>query len=66
MFFSILVFFDNFSLVYDLQNIKQIDNQEHIRIIGYRAIEIQKNKKIIYKLSKINKNQIIKPHNKKL
>ena len=41
MFFSILLFIDNFSLVYDLQNINRIDNQEHIRIIWNQAIEIQ-------------------------
>ena len=66
MYFSILVFIDNLSLIYDLQNKKPIINYEHIKIIGVQALEIQKNKTIIYKLSKINDNQIIKPHNKKL
>ena len=65
MFFSILVFIDNFSLLYDLQNIKPIKNQEHIRIIGSQAIELQKNKMIVYKLTKLNEQQIIKHHNKK-
>ena len=66
MFFSISVFIDNLSLVYELQNIKPINNYEHIKIIGVQALEIQKNKTIIYKLSKIIENQTIKPHNKKL
>ena len=63
MFFLILVFIDNFSLLYGLQNIKPINNQEHIRIIGSQAIELQKNKMIIYKLSKLNEKQIIKNNN---
>ena len=42
MFFTILVFIDNLSLVYDLQNIKPIINYEPIKIIGVQALEIQK------------------------
>ena len=41
MFFTILVFIDNLSLVYGLQNIKPINNYEHIKIIGVQALEIQ-------------------------
>ena len=58
MFFSILVFIDNFTLLYELQNIKPINNQEHIRIIGSQAIELQKHKMIIYKLTKLNEQQL--------
>ena len=65
MFFSILVFIDNFTLLYDLQNIKPINNPEHIRIIGSQVIELQKNKMIIDKLTKLNEQQMIKHHNKK-
>ena len=43
-FSSILVFIDNFSQVYDIQNINPIDNYEHIKIIGIQALEIQYNK----------------------
>ena len=39
---SILLFLDNFSLVYDLNNIKPVGNPEHITIIGSQAIELQK------------------------
>jgi len=65
VFCTIIVFLDNFSLVYDLNSIKTIDENENIKIIGNQAIEIQKNKMIIYKLTKLNEQQIIKPHNKK-
>ena len=40
IFFSMIVFMENLSLVYDLQNIKQVNNPEHIRLIGSQAIEI--------------------------
>ena len=65
VFCTIIVFLDDFSLVYDLNSIKTIDENENIKIIGNQAIEIQKNKMIIYKLTKLNEQQIIKPHNKK-
>ena len=61
---SILLFLDNFNLVYDLNNIKPVGNPEHITIIGHQAIELQKNKMIIYKLTKINEQPIIKHSNK--
>ena len=48
-----------------MNSIKTIDENENIKIIGNQAIEIQKNKMIIYKLTKLNEQQIIKPHNKK-
>ena len=60
-FFSIIVFMENLSFVYDLNNIKLINNPEHIRLIGSQAIEIQKNKIIIYRLTKLNEKQIIIP-----
>ena len=65
VFCTIIVFLDNYSLVYDLNSIKTIDENENIKIIGNQAIEIQK-KMIIYKLTKLNEQQIIKPHNKKI
>ena len=61
-----IVFMENLSLVYDLKNIKPVNNPEHIRLIGSQAIEIQKNKIIIYRLSKLNEKQIIIPYRKKL
>ena len=42
IFVSILILFDNFNLVYDLNNIKPVGNPEHITIIGSQAIELQK------------------------
>ena len=57
---------ENLNLVYDLNNIKQVNNPEHIRLIGSQAIEIQKNKIIIYRLTKLNEKQIIIPYRKKL
>lgn len=67
MFCTILVFIDNFSLLQDLHAAtnKSVDNPEHIRIIGRQAVEIQKNKMIIYKLCKLNERPIVKhPHTK--
>ena len=55
---------ENLSFVYDLNNIKLINNPEHIRLIGSQAIEIQKNKIIIYRLTKLNEKQIIIPYRK--
>ena len=66
IFFSIIVFMENLNLVYDLNNIKPINNQEHIRLIGSQAIEMQKNKIIIYRLTKLNEKQIIIPYRKKI
>ena len=57
---------ENLSLVYDLKNIKPVNNLEHIRLIGSQAIEIQKNKIKIYRLTKLNEKQIIIPYRKKL
>jgi len=60
MFCTILVFIDNFSLLQDLHHAatnKSVDNPEHIRIIGMQAVEIQKNKMIIYKLCKDTEEQ---------
>ena len=62
--FSILAFIDNLGLAYDLNNIKPVSNPEHISIIGNQAIELQKNKMIIYKLTKLNEQSIIKHPNK--
>ena len=64
MFFSIIVFIENLSLVNDLNNVKPINNPEHIRLIGSQAIEIQKNKIIIFWLTKLNEKQIIIPYRK--
>ena len=64
IFFSIITFIDNLGLAYDLNNIKPVNNPEHISIIGNQAIEIQKNKMIIYKLTKLNEQPIIKHPNK--
>ena len=64
IFFSILAFIDNLGLAYDLNNIKPVNNQEHISIIGNQAIELQKNKMIIYKLTKLNEQSILKHPNK--
>ena len=50
--------------MYDLNNIKPVGNPEHITIIGHQAIELQKYKMIIYKLTKINEQPIIKHSNK--
>ena len=50
---SILLFLDNFSLLYGLNNIKPVGNPEHVTKIGNQAIEIQK-KMIIYKSTKLN------------
>ena len=55
---------ENLSLVYDLQNIKQVNNPEHIRLIGSQAIEIIYI--YIYRLTKLNEKQIIIPYRKKL
>ena len=64
IFFSIITFIDNLGLAYDINNIKPVSNPEHISIIGNQAIEIQKNKMIIYKLTKLNEQPIIKHPNK--
>ena len=64
IFSCILLLLDNFTLVHDLQNIKPIYNQEHIQIIGSQAIELQKNKVIIYNLTKIQEHQFIYPKEK--
>jgi len=64
IFFSIITFIDNLGLAYDLNNIKPVNNPEHISIIGNQAIELQKNKMIIYKLTKINEQPILKHPNK--
>ena len=64
IFFSIITFIDNLGLAYDLNNIKPVNNPEHISIIGNQVIEIQKNKMIIYKLTKLNEQPIIKHPNK--
>ena len=60
IFFSILAFIDNLGLAYDLNNIKP----EHISIIGNQATELQKNKMIIYILTKLNEQPILKHPNK--
>ena len=64
IFFSIITFIDNLGLAYDINNIKPVNNQEHISVIGNQAIELQKNKMIIYKLTKLNKQPILKHPNK--
>ena len=64
IFFSIITFIDNLGLAYDLNNIKPFNNPEDISIIENQAIEIQKNKMIIYKLTKLNEQPILKHPNK--
>ena len=64
VFVTILLFLDDFGLACDLKNIKPINNQEHIRIIGSQAIEIQKHNIIIYRLTKLNEQPFIKHRNK--
>ena len=64
IFTCILLLLDNWSLLKEIQNFKPIDNQEHIKIIGSQAIELQRDKMIIYELIKI-KEHIIEPHQKR-
>ena len=64
IFFLIILFIENVGLINDIQNFKPINNQEHISIIRNQAIEIQKNKMIIYRLTKLNEQPIIKHPNK--
>ena len=64
IFTCILLLLDNWSLLKEIQNFKPIDNQEHIKIIGSQAIELQRDKMIIYELIKI-KEHIIEPQQKR-
>ena len=64
IFSCILLLLDNWNLLQDLETVKPLENQEHIQIIGSQAIELQRNKMIIYELTKI-KEHIIKPKNEK-
>jgi hypothetical protein len=60
MFISIITQLDNITLYYDLNNKNDIyqENDFYIKIIGNQAIQLEKNKIIIYNLIKFNEINI--------
>jgi hypothetical protein len=68
MFVSIITQLDNLALYYDLNNINKIVNntEYYIKIIDNQAIQLEKNKIIIYNLKKINEINIIETVNNEL
>ena len=60
MFISILKQLDNITLYYDLNNKNDIsdENDYYIKVIGNQAIQLEKNKIIIYNLIKFNEISI--------
>ena len=61
MFISILTQLDNISLYYDLNSKNDIceENDYYIKVIGDQAIQLEKNKIIIYNLIKFNEISIV-------
>jgi hypothetical protein len=60
MFISILTQLDNITLYYDLNSKNDIceENDYYIKVIGNQAIQLEKNKIIIYNLIKFNEINI--------
>ena len=60
MFITIITQLDNIILYYDLNNKKDIclENDYYIKVIGNQAIQLEKNKIIIYNLIKFNEINI--------
>jgi hypothetical protein len=65
MFVAIIIQLDNIILYYDLNNKKTIldENDYYIKIIGNQAIQLEKNKIIIYNLIKFNEINIENTNN---
>jgi uncharacterized membrane protein len=68
MFISILTQLDNITLYYDLNSKNDIceENDFYIKVIGNQAIQLEKNKIIIYNLIKINEINIETNNQKRL
>jgi len=68
MFISILTQLDNITLYYDLKskNDSRDENDYYIKVIGNQAIQLEKNKIIIYNLIKINDINNIETNNNNL